>query len=226
MGTKRLLRASGRALGLVGVALTGVYLLALRPWHRRWGTTDTEATGALPGDDFVEDADVESTRAITIAAPSRAVWPWLVQLGQGRGGFYSYERLESFFGLQTHDADPTQPSHHHLRVGDAIRLGPLGTNALTFRVAVIDPGRSLVLSAPGWETGASPATWTFALHELSPGSTRLVVRFRGRSTTLRERLVNRLVVEPVQFAMERKMLKGIRKRAERARASATEGRRR
>lgn len=226
MGTKRILRAFGRALAVAGVALAGAYLFALRPWHRRWGTTDTEATGALPGDDFVEDADVESTRAITIAAPARDVWPWVVQLGQGRGGFYSYERLENLLGLQIHDTRNILSDHQHLGVGDEVRLGPPGANVPSFRVAVIDPGRTLVLSAPGWETGGSNATWTFALHEVSPGATRLVVRFRGRSPSLRARLVNRLVVEPVQFAMERKMLKGIRQRAERARASATEGRRR
>ncbi|KAB1186700.1 MULTISPECIES: hypothetical protein [Haloferax] len=226
MGTKRLLRAAGRALGVAGVALSGAYLFALRPWHRRWGTTDTEAAGALPGDDFVGDADVVSTRAITIATPARAIWPWLVQLGQGRGGFYSYERLENLFGLQIHSADHILPSHQHLSVGDVIRLGPPGSNTPSFHVALVDPGRTLVLSAPGWETGASTATWTFALHEISPSATRLIVRFRGRSTSLRERVFNRLVVEPIQFAMERKMLKGIRKRAERARASPTEGRRR
>ncbi|WP_416838622.1 hypothetical protein [Haloferax sp. DFSO52] len=226
MGMKRLLRAIGRVLGVVGVALTGAYLFALRPWHRQWGTTDGEATGALPGDDFVGDADVVSTRAITIAASARSVWPWLVKLGQGRGGFYSYERLENFFGLQIHDADNILSEHQHLGIGDEIRLGPPGSNAPSFHVALMDPGRTLVLSAPGWELGASTATWTFALHELSPGATRLVVRFRGQSPSLRARVVNRLVVEPVQFAMERKMLIGIRERAERARASATEGRRR
>ena len=226
MGTKRLLRAFGRALGTVGIALAGAYFFALRPWHRRWGTTDAEASSALPGDDFVEDADVESTRAITIATPARAVWPWLVQLGQGRGGFYSYERLENFFGLQTHTTDYVPSGHQHLSVGDVVRFGPPGSKFPSFRVALVDPGRTLVLSAPGWETGASEATWTFALHEITPGATRLVVRFRGRSPSLRARLVNRLVVEPVQFAMERKMLKGIRRRAERARASTTEGRRR
>ncbi|KAB1197264.1 MULTISPECIES: hypothetical protein [Haloferax] len=226
MGTQRVLRALGRALGTVGLALTGAYLLALRPWHRRWGATDAEATGTLPGDDFVGDADVVSTRAITIAASARAVWPWVVQLGQGRGGFYSYERLENLFGLQIHNADHILSEHQHLGVGDEIRLGPPGSNAPSFRVALIDPGRTLVLSAPGWETGSSEATWTFALHEVSPSATRLIVRFRGHSPSLGSRVVNRLVVEPVQFAMERKMLKGIRKRAERARASATEGRRR
>ncbi|ELZ93126.1 MULTISPECIES: hypothetical protein [Haloferax] len=222
MGTRRLIRA----LGLAGIGVVGTYLLAVRPWHRRWGTTDDEATGWLPGDDFVAEADVSSTRAITITAPARAVWPWLVQLGQGRGGFYSYERLENLFGLQIHNADRILPQHQRLDVGDEIRLGPPGSGAPSFRVAFVDPERSLVLSAPGWETGESPATWTFALHEVAPGATRLVVRFRGRSETLRERAMNRLVVEPVQFAMERKMLKGIRSRAERARASPTGGRHR
>lgn len=226
MGIKRLLRAFGRAIGIAGLALTGVYYLALRPWHRRWGSTDAEATGALPGDDFVGAADVESTRAVTIATPARGVWPWLVRLGHGRGGFYSYERLENLLGLQRHDAGHILTEHQHLGVGDEIRLGPPGSNAPSYRVALVDPGRTLVLSAPGWEVGASEATWTFALHEITPDATRLVVRYRGHSPSLRARLVNRLLVEPIQFAMERKMLLGIRDRAERARASATEGRRR
>ncbi|AFK18207.1 hypothetical protein E6P09_05425 [Haloferax mediterranei ATCC 33500] len=222
MGTRRIIRA----LGLAGLGIASTYYLAIRPWHRRWGTTNDEAAGPLPGDDFVSDYDTSSTRAITIGAPARAVWPWLVQLGQGRGGFYSYERLENLFGLGIDNADRILSEYQHLDVGDEVRLGPPGANAPSFHVALVDPGRSLTLSAPGWETGESPAVWTFALHEVTPNTTRLIVRFRGRSETLRERVVNRLIIEPVQFAMERKMLKGVRERAERTRASATEGRRR
>ncbi|ELZ94777.1 hypothetical protein C440_06872 [Haloferax mucosum ATCC BAA-1512] len=222
MGTKRRIRA----LGLAGGAIAGAYHFAVRPWHRQWGATNDEATESLPGDDFVSDCDVSSTRGITIAAPARVVWPWLVQLGQSRGGFYSYERLETLFGLEIHNADRILPEYQRLDVGDEVRLGPPGSETPSFHVALVDPGRSLVLSAPGWETGESQATWTFVLHEVTPGATRLLVRFRGRSETLRERVMNRLFVEPVQFAMERKMLKGIRERAERARTSATEGQRR
>ncbi|WP_396610682.1 hypothetical protein ACH9L7_10630 [Haloferax sp. S1W] len=219
MGSKRL----SRALGIAGATLAGSYF-ALRPWHRHWGTTDEEATGSLPGDDFVEDADWQSTRAITIAAPARAVWPWLVQMGQDRSGFYSYERLENLFGVHLDSTDSIRTEHQHLDVGDEIRLGPFRSAAQSFRVAVVDPGKSLVLSAPGWETGESAATWTFALHEAAPGATRLVIRFRGRSGSLRERLVDRFFVEPIQFLMERKMLKSIRTRVERERSATMDGR--
>ncbi|ELZ87623.1 hypothetical protein C453_04694 [Haloferax elongans ATCC BAA-1513] len=220
MGIERL----SRALGIAGATLAGSYLLALRPWHRRWGTTDDEASETLPGDDFVDDADWQSTRAITIAAPARAVWPWLVQMGQGRSGFYSYERLESLFGLQIDTAGGNHANQQQLDIGDEVRLGPRGSGLPSFHVAVVNPGESLVLSAPGWETGESDATWTFALHEVAPGATRLVIRFRGRSETLYGRVMNRLVTEPIQFLMERKMLKGIRTRVERGRSAAMNGR--
>src|SRR4051812_23088582 len=78
-----------------GVAAAAVYALLVRPWHLRWGATDEEAGEPLPGDDLRSDANVVATHAITIDAPAADVWPWLVQIGRGRGGFYSYTWLEN-----------------------------------------------------------------------------------------------------------------------------------
>src|SRR5512143_3629356 len=86
-------RAAARVagwLGMAGAALAVAYPLALRPWHLRWGASDEEAQRTLPGDDLVPRPVVQSTRAITINSPASAVWAWLAQLGQGRGGFYSF----------------------------------------------------------------------------------------------------------------------------------------
>jgi hypothetical protein len=88
------LRALRRPAAL-GSAATLAYLVAVRPWQHRWGATDAEVRAALPGDQYVPRARSQSTRAVTVAAPAAEVWRWLVQFGQGRAGFYSYNWLEN-----------------------------------------------------------------------------------------------------------------------------------
>ena len=111
-----------------GIATTAAALAAYRyvvqPWHKTWGATEEEAQKPLPGDEFVPDPAYMTTRAITIEAPPEDVWPWLVQVGQDRGGFYSYEWLENIFGLDIHNADEIISEWQNLEVGDIVRLGP------------------------------------------------------------------------------------------------------
>jgi hypothetical protein len=162
----------------------------------------------------VPDPDLTATRAITIRAGVDDVWPWIVQLGQGRGGFYSYDRWENLVGCDIHSALQIDPGWQHLDVGEPVRLAP--EFALT--VAVAEPSRTLVLHGgvlPGGVTAPYDFTWTF---DLSPGpaaTTRLVVRERYAY----RRWWARLMVEPltvVSFVMSQRMLRGIRDRAEQA----------
>ncbi len=129
--------------GAVSIAGSIVLSPVLRPWYCKWGADDAELDMTLPGDEMAPDPRLESTRAVTIQAPLDTVWPWLVQLGQGRGGFYSYERLENLAGCDIHNADRIIPKFLELKVGDQVRIGPEGYPA--FDVAAIEPGNTLIL---------------------------------------------------------------------------------
>ena len=210
--------------GIAGASGLAVYLFAVRPWHRRWGATDEEVGQAMPGDDRVENANFETTRAITIKAPPAEVWPWLAQMGQGRGGLYSYDWLENLMGLDIHSADHIVPELQNLQVGDVIALEPGGSG---YHVAAIEPNRLLVLYIDGTSGGemggffakaGAASTWVYLLKELDPATTRLIVRWRARYplTGVSDPLLFLvgLTLDPAEFIMERKMLLGIKKRAE------------
>jgi hypothetical protein len=201
-----------RVAALVASMTIVAMAAVLRRRQLRWGATDSETTEPRPGDELVPDPDLTATRAITIHAGADDVWPWIVQLGQGRGGFYSYDSLENLVGCDIHSALQINPDWQHLDVGDAVRLAP--EFALT--AAVVKPPRTLVLQGgvlPGAATAPYDFTWTFDLVPASAATTRLIVRERYAYT----RWWTALMVEPltvVSFAMSRRMLRGIRDRAE------------
>ncbi|MGX5714714.1 SRPBCC family protein [Arthrobacter sp. MAHUQ-56] len=203
-----------RRLGAQAALLAGA--AALAPWFRRyylrWGATDAESAGALPGDDFLPSADLQATRAITIKAPAEAVWPWLAQMGQGRGGFYSYDFLENLQGLDIHSADRIHPEWQDIQAGDRFHLAPAASSDL--EIAVVDAGNALVLRVPpGSPPGPFDFTWAFVLRPQPDGTTRLLVRERY---AYRQWWAAWMVeaVEVASFIMSRRMLQGIRSRAE------------
>ena len=200
--------------GALGIAVTVLLSPILRPIYARWGARAEEVAGALPGDSLVPGARLCSTRAIEIAAPVRSVWPWLVQLGQGRGGLYSYAGLENFAGCRITNADEILREHQRLAVGDEIRMGPAGYPV--FRVAEVVPEHHLVLQARDPRTGApGDMSWVFVLRPTAAGC-RLVVRGRLRvGPGFAQFVIWRGSTDPIWFVMERKMLLGIRARAER-----------
>ena len=181
-------------------------------WFRRailtWGATDLEAAARLPGDELLGDADGSSTRAITIAAPVRAVWPWLAQLGPApRGGAYTYDWIENLLGLNMHSADRVLPEFQHPQVGDTIGLG-----ANQMSLERVESERVLA-----WRSQDGNWVWSFVLEEQGY-ATRLISRNRFRLPTLSARLAM-LPMEPASLVMERKMLLGIKRRAERLASS-------
>lgn len=193
-------------LGAAGLLLT--YLRLLRPWHLRWGATEEEADASMPGDELISEPTIVSSRAVTIDASAEAVWPWLAQIGQGRGGFYSYDWIENLVGLDIHSSDRILEEHQRLRVGDHVALAPDGWG---LDVELVEPGRSLVMREP-----SGGLTWAFTLNATN-GTTRLVAR--NRWTTAGGKLSFRLymaLIDPAAFIMERKMLLGIKERSERA----------
>jgi hypothetical protein len=216
--------ASARALRGLAAACAAVaaYTLVVRPRYLRWGASDDEVTRSLPGDDRLRESPVGSTRAVTIAASPEDIWPWLVQVGYGRGGFYSYDWLENAFvrlfgGTPGYVSAATiLPEHQRLHPGDLIPAAPADmmggrlVDATRWKVLAVEPNRALVLE--GW--GA------FVLEPLDDRTTRLIVRSRGPGAW--GRLAHYLFWEPAHFVMERRMLLGIKARAERrARDRAT-----
>jgi len=212
-------------LGALQIGGTLVLSPVLRRGYNRWGATDAEVTGSLPGDELVPEPMLGYTHAVTIQAPPERVWQWLVQLGQGRGGMYSYEGLENLVGCDIHNVDRILPELQTLQVGELIRLGPKGYPC--FVVAAIEPPRALILVSADPLTGApvayadrkdkgySIASWQFVLQPLEGKATRFLVRQRlAHSPDLT--LVWRLT-EPVGFVMERKFLRSIRRLAEQSR---------
>jgi hypothetical protein len=202
--------------GLLIAAVVAGTVAALRAWHMRWGATPSEVRGALPGDEMIPLADLTTTRAITIRATPAQVWPWLVQIGQGRGGFYSYDMLENLVGCEIHSAERIEPAWQHLAVGDQVRLHP----EIGLDVAEVAAGQSLVLRGGVPLDGAPPPydfTWSFVLRERGDGTTRLLIRERYGYTRQWARLLVE-TVEVADFVMTQRMLRGIRDRAERVAA--------
>ena len=203
--TRRTRKRLAGGLALTGASAAAAYI-AFRPRLLNWGATPAEMAAVLPGDDRVNDPPYVSTRAITIQARPEHVWPWLVQMGYRRGGLYSYDWLDRLFGyLDRPSAEEVLPEFQALRVGDRIPLG----RGPSWPVAELVPQRALVI-----EPLAGVVTWAFSLIPLAEHATRLVTRVRMR---LEPSLSSRLamtVMDPAAFVMTRKMLLGIRRRAE------------
>lgn len=219
---------------LVGGILAVVTVVAsplLRRWYNRWGATDDELARPLPGDELVKDPKLGYTRAITIEASPQQVWPWLAQIGQGRGGFYSFDGLENLVGCGIHSVDRILPQHQNLHIGDLVRSGQ--DNHICWVVTRVHPTHHLVLQGAGTPTnvevpevvdevpdkGYAASTWQWVLEPTAGGRrTRLIVRQRCTYSRLQALLWR--VVEPVNFTMEREMLRGLKARAEH---TATQG---
>jgi hypothetical protein len=192
-------------------------LAALYPAARRraltWGTWPQEAATPLPGDEILPHPDLVATRGIDIAAPAAEVWPWVAQLGQGRGGFYSYDHLENLVGCDVHSADSVVADWQEVAVGDPFHLHP----DVALEVAAVSPGEHLVLRGTAQPDQDGPVpydfTWCFAVHPVGSSRSRLVVRERY---TYLEPWAAGLVeaVSWVSWLMTERMLRGIRDRAE------------
>lgn len=215
---KKLLRNTFTGLAVAGGigALAAAYVLAVRPWHLRWGATDEELTENLPGDEVKPDAGIQVTHAITINAAPETVWKWLVQIGQERGGFFSYDRLENLFGLQIHNAEEIKPEWQNLKVGDFVRgahkgwLGGRFDDTAGWFVVALEENRFLIL-----RDEVERGSWSFILKPFGENKTRLVIRGRGdRAVSFTKKLFHYGFMEPAHFIMERKMLLTLKEKAE------------
>lgn len=200
-------RPARPTLLLIAVGVT--YWRTLRHRVLTWGATEEEALARLPGDELLEDPDGVATRAVAIEAPASAVWPWLAQMGPSpRGGAYTYDWIENLIGLNMHSADRVLPEFQHPQLGDTIGYGTNRT-----RVELVEPERAFA-----WRSEDGTWVWSFILRE-EHGVTRLISRNRFRLPTLVAR-AGMLLMEPASLVMERKMLLGIKARAERLAAAS------
>ena len=217
------MRSVGARAALLASCLAGLllpFMLIARPWYRGWGADAQLRTAPLPGDGLLWQGAPRETRAIRIEAPAGRVWPWVAQIGQDRAGFYSYRVLENLVGCRMPDLDYLVPALQHWDDGDKLWMYPsdagggIGQAPLALHV----PGRALVFYTrrPGTGLDHPPdGTWAFVVEPIDARASRLVMRSNARGTLgLLGAGFESNVFEPIHFAMERKMMEGIKARAE------------
>ncbi len=196
---------------MAAVGVVEMYRRELRPRMYTWGADDGEVAGALPGDQFVAPGTMRTTHAITIDAPVQFVWPWLVQIGEDRGGFYSYSLLERAVGAHIHNANTVHKEWQDVRVGDTVWLARRYGDAARQVVAAVEPESHLVMmSSADFERvqrgEKASGAWAFCLQRQNAW-TRLLVRSTGGA-------VGNPAFDVAHFVMEQKMMRGIRDRAQ------------
>ena len=198
------------------VFLLFIYVGFLWPWCVTWGTVKDEADENYPGDKIIQAPLSVSTRAITINSPAIYIWPWIVQMGQGRGGFYSYGFLQN----DMKNADTILTNFQTLEVGDRIVLDKRSKFDI---VASVDPYNYLILHTANFKTGGPTTlkkdgfvgTWTFILRPLALDQTRFIIRTRNvYENNFNNFITWRLLTEPASFFMEQKMMRTIKANAE------------
>jgi hypothetical protein len=211
----------GVLAALEGAALI-VWNLVATPFigrrRLRWRTVGTEATDSLPGDEFVPEPKWSYTLGIAVDAAPEDLWPWIAQVGQRRGGFYTYQTLENMVGCRIINATEILRDHQHPAVGEDIYLHP---TAPPMRIEIVDPPNALVLFGSPADTGAEErwgrSTWQFAVTTGHDGGSRLLTRGRYDYTSdWKSRLAfGRFPIEVITFVMSRKMMLEIKRLAER-----------
>ena len=193
---------------LILLPLALLYWFPLRRWFARWGTTPDDLTRVMAGDALIAQPTYSGTMSVIVDARPEHIWPWLVQIGYQRGGLYSYDWLDRLFGfLDRPSATRILPEFQQLAVGDRIPLG----RGPSWPVAVAEPGRALVLDMRN--LGGIDWVWQFGLYAVDGKRTQLVSRSRVRARTIWARLLT-YAIEPSGFLMTRRMLLGLKQRAE------------
>ena len=192
----------GRSLAAVSAA--GAYLGVIRPWQLRWGSTDDEIHRGMPGDDLVDRPTFNATRAVTVEAAPEHIWPWLLQIGINRAGWYSYDWLDN---LGRRSATEIIPELQDLHVGDLIPVSPDGKHGFT--VWNFKPLEWMV-----WTNESGHASWLWLLDPIDQKTTRLITRVRMKYQWFRPSIAFDLLVEFADLPMMRKCMLGIKERAE------------
>jgi hypothetical protein len=201
-------RAALGALPIVGIGVS-VYVQVIRPWQLRWGATDDEVRRAMPGDELVARPTFNATRAVTVQAPPSIIWPWILQIGFGKAGWYSYDLLDN---LGRPSARRIIPELQHLQPGDVVPFyqGIGAPEGVGLRVKAIEPERWLLW----WDDTTHDTSWAWALDPVDQQRTRLITRVRMRYRWTKPTILFSLLVEFADLVMMRTCLLGIKQRAE------------
>lgn len=189
---------------VAGAALLSAYLLLIRPRQLRWGATDEEVAQAMPGDDVVARPTFNATRAVTVEARPETIWPWLVQIGCRRAGWYSYDLIDN---LGVPSAERIIPELQHLEVGDIVPMSPDGKHGLW--VKALEPNRWML-----WGDEKGDTAWFWGLYPMDGARTRLITRVRIRYNWLSPSILFNLLLDVGDIVMMRKCMLGIKRRAE------------
>lgn len=180
------------------------YLLVIRPWQLRWGATGEEVARPMPGDDIVNHPTFNATRAVAVNAPPAAIWPWIVQIGIKRAGWYSYDWIDN---LGRPSATRIIPELQQVQVGDLVPISPDGN--FGFWVKDFEPNRWML-----WWDKQGDATWLWGLYPIDGARTRLITRVRIRYNWLSPLILFNLLLDVGDIVMMRKCMLGIKERAE------------
>jgi hypothetical protein len=203
-----------RLLLPIAALAAAIYWFPVRSWFSRWGTTPEELARPMPGDLLIPNGTEMSMQAVTVSAGPEDIWPWLLQIGYRRGGLYSYDWLDRLFGfLDRPSATRILPEFQQLAVGDKVPWGRTGTE---LTVGLLEPLRSLALS---YEAGDFMWVWQFGLYPLDDQGTRFVTRGTERVPKTLLWWLGMRIIEPASFIMTRRMLLGVKERAEALRTS-------
>lgn len=187
-------------LTVLMVFVIAFFFYIYRPWQLTWGATEEEVNRPMVGDDIVADPTFNATRAVTIHATPEEIWPWILQIGYKRAGFYSYDRLDND-GIPS--AERILPEYQGLQIGDRIPMSA----SVDAEVIALEPNQHMLMVFP-WET---TATWAWGLYPMDSEHTRLITRLHARH----DRLPSRLLLDAFEIIMMRKCMLGIKRRAER-----------
>ncbi len=222
------------AEGVEGIViiLAGYLTIFLKTFRSHWGLSRDTAGRSFPGDEIIPEPKAQFTHGVEIDAPTSCIWPWIAQIGQGRGGFYSYELLENLSGLGIYNADEILPEFQYPKLGDKIPF----SDKDAYPLIVCKPGSAMAIETCidldtnqlydptiGTPQNFLHLTWLWYIEPLDKNRSRFISRNRAvTSSTLKNRLLFGFLMEPIIFAMDRKMCLGIKKRAERTFNKSTE----
>jgi hypothetical protein len=211
------IRAS--VLALTFAAIFAVFFTFVRPWYLQWGASDVEARMTLPGDEIIPNPAGQTTRAVTVDANAESVWPWVAQIGQDRGGFYSFDLLENLVGCRMPTVDILRPDKQGWQLGDKLWMYPPeragGVGFATLRRYI--PGHALAFGTHAVGTSITApenGSWAYIVQPLDRYTTRLLFRGRGAPRSVAGIAFDRTIFEPVHFVMERRTMIGIKQLAE------------
>jgi len=186
------------------IALMLFYFARFRPWQLRWGATDDEIRRAMPGDDIVGDPSFDATRAVTIHAPAESIYPWIVQMGVNRAGWYSYDLLDN---LARPSAEVILPEHQNLQIGTLIPMSPDGKHGLSVKDFRANEWMF-------WWDNKGDCTWVWGIYSEGEAHSRLITRVRVKYRWLSPAILFNLIIEFFDIVMMRKCMLGVKRRSE------------